>query len=162
MPVDDLRLTHVPTVKVGMLIRRPARDVFRAFVDPDVTTRFWFTHSSGPLTRGAKVRWEWEMYGVSTDVAVRELEDDRRVVFDWGDAEESTTVKLRLLPNGDDATYVQVTETGFIGDGDAIVARVVGSTAGFYQVICAVKALLEHDVVLTVVRDHAPPERLDV
>ena len=36
-------------VKVGMLIRRPPEDVFEAFADPAITTRFWFTKSSGRL-----------------------------------------------------------------------------------------------------------------
>jgi len=48
-----------------MLIRRPPGDVFQALVDPAITTRFWFTKSSGELVRGATVRWEWEMYGAS-------------------------------------------------------------------------------------------------
>jgi hypothetical protein len=32
-----------------MLIRRPVEEVFNAFVDPTVTTRFWFSRSSGQL-----------------------------------------------------------------------------------------------------------------
>ncbi|MEV1167923.1 hypothetical protein [Nonomuraea sp. NPDC049784] len=36
-----------------MLIRRPPAEVFQAFADPDVTTRFWFTKSTGKLTPGA-------------------------------------------------------------------------------------------------------------
>jgi catechol 2,3-dioxygenase-like lactoylglutathione lyase family enzyme len=32
-----------------MLIRKPAAEVFEAFVDPDVTTHFWFTKGSGRL-----------------------------------------------------------------------------------------------------------------
>jgi hypothetical protein len=51
---------------------------------------------------------------------------------------------------------VQVTETGFKGDGDELVARAAGSTGGFTIALCALRALLEHDVVLTVVRDRFP------
>jgi hypothetical protein len=51
---------------------------------------------------------------------------------------------------------------GLRGDGDRLVARVADSTGGFTQVLCALKALLEHDVVLTVVRDHAPPEGVEL
>jgi len=156
IPVDDLKLTHVPSVKVGMLIRRPPGEVFQAIVDPAVTTRFWFTGSSGELVPGAKVRWDWEMYGVSTQVSVREVEDDRRVLFEWGDDDESTRVEFRFVPYDDEATYVGVTESGLGGDGDQVVSRVAGSTGGFCQVLCAMKALLEHDVVLTVVADRFP------
>ncbi|HYY78943.1 MAG TPA: SRPBCC family protein [Actinomycetes bacterium] len=144
-----------------MLIRRPPSEVFQAVVDPAVTTRFWFTRSSGRLTPGAQVRWDWEMYGVSTNVSVKQVEDDRRVLFDWGDGDETTTVEFRFLP-WEDATYVQVTERGLRGDGDALVARAAGSTGGFTTVLCVLKALLEHGVVLTAVLDHFPPKGLEL
>jgi len=145
-----------------MLIRRPPGEVFQALVDPAITTRFWFTKSSGKLVPGATVQWDWEMYGVSTKVAVKEVEDDSRILIDWGDDDEFTTVEFRFIPAGDDRTYVQVTETGLSGDADEIVSRVAGSTGGFTNVLCALKALLEHDVVLTVVLDHSPPEGVEV
>jgi len=47
--MSDRRLGQVPTSKTGMLIRRPVAEVFEAFVDPAITTRFWFTRSSGRL-----------------------------------------------------------------------------------------------------------------
>lgn len=156
MPVDDLQLTHAPSVEVGMLIRRPPGDVFRALVDPAITTRFWFTKSSGKLVRGATVRREWEMYGASTKVWVKEIEDNSRILIDWGDDDETTTVEFRFVPYGDDATYVRVTETRHTGDGDEVAARAADSTGGFTFMICALKALLEHDVVLTVVLDAHP------
>lgn len=58
-----MSLETAPTARAQMLIRRPAAEVFEAFVEPSVTTRFWFTKSSGRLTPGSEVRWEWEMYG---------------------------------------------------------------------------------------------------
>lgn len=161
MPVDNLQLTHAPSVKVGMLIRRPPEEVFQALVDPAITTRFWFTKSSGKLTAGATIQWEWEMYGASAKVWVREVEDDRRIVFDWGDDDATTTVEFGVVPHGDAAAYLQVTETGLGGDGDEVVARALDSTGGFTFMVCALKALLEHDVVLTTVRD-AHPQNLEL
>jgi uncharacterized protein YndB with AHSA1/START domain len=162
MSNDNLQLSQIPTVKVGMLIRRPPAEVFQAFVDPAVTTRFWFTKSSGKLTPGARIQWDWEMFGVSDQVLVKEVEDNRRILIEWGDGDGSTAVEFRFIPWREEATYVQITESGLRGDGDELVSRVAGSTGGFYQVLCALKALLEHDVVLTVIRDHAPPEGLNL
>jgi len=45
-----------PIVKAQMLIRRPVSEVFQAFVDPAVTTKFWFTKSSGPLPQKSPLR----------------------------------------------------------------------------------------------------------
>jgi uncharacterized protein YndB with AHSA1/START domain len=156
MSADDLHLTHVPSVQVGMLVRRPADQVFQALVDPAITTRFWFTRSTGKLTPGARVRWDWEMYGVSADVAVKDVDEGRRILFDWGADDESTTVEFRFTPWEGNATFVEVTETGLTGDGDAIAARLAGSTGGFSLALSALKAYLEHDIVLAVVADRFP------
>ncbi len=44
-----MKIERVPSAEASMLIRRPVGEVFRAFVDPEITTRFWFTESSGGL-----------------------------------------------------------------------------------------------------------------
>ena len=162
MPQNDLRLTRAPTMNAGMLVRRPPERVFQAFVDPAVTTRFWFTRSSGRLAPGARVQWDWEMYGASTTVSVREFEENRLIVADWGPEDSPITFKVRFIPWRGDATYVHFTEDGFTGTADEFVARVIDSTAGFTMVLSALKALLEHDVVLTLVQDKAPPEGLEL
>jgi len=40
-----------------MMIRKPVATVFQAFIDPSVTTRFWFTKSSGKLEAGKTITW---------------------------------------------------------------------------------------------------------
>jgi uncharacterized protein YndB with AHSA1/START domain len=154
---EPLQLSRAPSTQVGMLIRRAAPDVFAAMTDPDLTTRFWFTRSSGPVIRGAQLSWTWEMYGVSSAVSVTDLEKDRRLRFTWSgyDPEHPTTVEFRFVPWAD-STYVQVTETGFRGDADTLVARVIDSTTGFTFLLSSLKAFLEHDVVLRVVLDAHP------
>ena len=67
-----------PIVRSAILIRKPVAEVFEAFVDPDKTRRFWFSHGSARLVSGQNLTWTWEMYGASTDVEVLEagtLED---------------------------------------------------------------------------------------
>ena len=61
---ETLQLTHVPQSKTGMLIRKPVAEVYTAFVDPAITTKFWFTKSSGRLEVGQRVQWDRETYGV--------------------------------------------------------------------------------------------------
>jgi len=41
--MNNLQLKQVPVAKTGMLIRRPVADVFAAFIEPNITTQFWFT-----------------------------------------------------------------------------------------------------------------------
>lgn len=145
-----------PVATAQMLIRRSATDVFEAFADPAVTTHFWFSRSSGRLEPEAHVRWEWEMYGFSTPVAVREIEPGRRILIDWGEESEATKVEWRFEPRGEDNCFVTVRNWGFPGDADKVMAQALDSTGGFNLVLAGLKAWLEHGVELRLVEDHAP------
>jgi len=137
-----------------MLIRRPASTVFQAFVDADITTRFWFTRSSGPLSAGARVRWAWEMYGAATDVTALEVEQDKRIVIEWDDP--PTRVEWLFTARADDTTQVSITNHGRAGSGDDVVRQALDVMGGFSLVLAALKALLEHGVELKLVADHFP------
>jgi uncharacterized protein YndB with AHSA1/START domain len=52
-----MKLEIAPVAKSEMLIRRPVGEVFEAFADPAITSRFWFTKGSGRLEPGRK--WAW-------------------------------------------------------------------------------------------------------
>jgi uncharacterized protein YndB with AHSA1/START domain len=136
------------------MIRRPVSEVFHAFVDPSVTSRFWFTRGSGPLEPGARVRWEWEIYGASTEVTVVALETDRRISILWDDP--PVPVEWRFEERGGDATIVTITNYGFRGSADEVVAQALDSMGGFTLVLAGLKAYLEHGIELNLVGDHFP------
>ena len=154
--MENLQLTQVPVSKTGMLIRRPVAEVFEAFVDPDVTTKFWFTKSSGRLEPGRQVQWEWEMYGISVPVTAKIIEPDKRIVIEWPGYSDPTTVEWTFAVQEDGTTFVSITEAGFTGDGDELVKQVTDSTQGFTLVLAGLKALLEHNVRLNLVADRYP------
>jgi hypothetical protein len=81
--MDDLHLKQVPVAKTGMLIRRPVAAVFAAFNDPEVTTKFWFTKSSGRLEAGKQVKWEWEIYDASTQAVAEVIEPNKLIIIEW-------------------------------------------------------------------------------
>lgn len=145
-----------PVARAGMMIRRPVAEVFKAFVDPAVTTRFWFTRSSGRLETGARLRWDWEMYGAGADVVVRAIDPNRRILIDWGDAGAMTQVEWTFEAKGPDHTFVEVTDRGFGGDKQAQVAAALDSAGGFALVLAGAKALLEHGLTLNLVPDRHP------
>ncbi|HEY1176208.1 MAG TPA: SRPBCC family protein [Phytomonospora sp.] len=158
MNQENQRMSTIPSVNVGMLIRRPAHEVFQAIADPAITSKIWYTKSSGKMTPGAELTWEWEMHGASTRTSVQEVDDNSRIRFTWDNytPDAPTTVEFRCTPMPDDTTYVHITETGFTGTADELVHYLTDSTGGFTFLISALKALLEHDIVLTLVADANP------
>ena len=154
-----MEIHDVPIAQTGMLIRRPVAEVFEAFVDPAITSRFWFTKGGGRLEPGKRVRWDWEMYGHSVNVDVKAVERNKRIEIEWSPQDghgPSTTVEWIFSPRAGDATFVTVTNKGFHGDGDAIVKQALDSMSGFSFVLSGAKAVLEHDVELNLIADRYP------
>jgi uncharacterized protein YndB with AHSA1/START domain len=48
-------IMNVVIVNTAMLIRRPFAEVFEAFVDPDISSKFWFSKGSSRLAPGLTV-----------------------------------------------------------------------------------------------------------
>jgi uncharacterized protein YndB with AHSA1/START domain len=144
--------------KVEMLIRRPVAEVFEAFVNPAITSQFWFSKGSDRLEPGKQVKWDWEMYGFSLEVTVKAVERDARIVIEWPGEVAPTTVEWIFMPRPDGTTFVSITNTGFDGEEDQIVRQALNSTEGFAFVLSGLKALLEHNIRLNLVPDRFPDE----
>jgi uncharacterized protein YndB with AHSA1/START domain len=152
-----MQLQNVPIAKAEMLIRKPVAEVFEAFVNPAVTSQFWFTKGSGRLEAGKQIQWDWEMYGHSVQVNVKAIEANKRILIEWPSYGGAPgTVEWVFTSRADNSTFVSITNTGFSGDMDEIIKQVVESTEGFTLVLAGLKALLEHNVVLNLVPDRFP------
>lgn len=134
-----------------MKVRRPVSDVFNAFIDPAVTTKFWFTKSDGKLEIGKTVIWEWEMYGASTPVTPLDIRRDERISIEWGDP--ATYVDFEFTRLSNDETYVEIRHYGFRESGDELLAAVRDSTGGFTTVVDGLKCWLEHGIALNLILD---------
>jgi uncharacterized protein YndB with AHSA1/START domain len=152
----NFQLTQVPMTKTGMLIRRPVVDMFEAFINPDITTKFWFTKSSGRLEVGQPVQWAWEMYDISIPVTAKIIEPNKRILIEWPGYSGPTAVEWTFAPQEDGTTFVSITEVGFTGNGDELVKQVTDSTQGFTLVLAGLKAFLEHHLQLNLVGDRFP------
>jgi uncharacterized protein YndB with AHSA1/START domain len=159
LTMNNPTLTYTPNGTAAMLIRRPVAEVFAAFVDPAITSKFWFSKGSGKLESGKRVQWDWEMHNVSIQVDVKEIEPNRRILIEWPAYSGPTTVEWVFTDRADGTTFVEVTEAGFRGDADEVVKQAMASTGGFALVLAGLKALLEHDIRLNLVQDRFPDSK---
>jgi uncharacterized protein YndB with AHSA1/START domain len=144
-------MTNDVIIEAQMLIRKPVEIVFNAFIDPVITTKFWFTKSSGPLQEGKTVTWEWEMYKVSSNVTTKKIIPDQLISTEWGDP--ATTVDYEFNALTDDITYVVIKNYGFSLSGEELIAAVMNNTGGFTTVLDGLKAYLEYGIELNLVGD---------
>jgi uncharacterized protein YndB with AHSA1/START domain len=145
-----------PAAKAAMLIRKPVHEVFEAMVNPEITSKFWYSKGKGRLDKDEKVVWMWEFYGVSAEVSVEQVEPERSVTFSWGEEDSPTNVHITFEPRGDNATFISVEETGFREDMPDLIEKIVGQTDGWALVMAAMKAYLEQGINIKVVEDRHP------
>lgn len=142
-------------VTAQMLIRKPVSAVFEAFIDPEITKNFWFTKGSGKLQEGKTVTWEWEMYGVSTNVQVKQIIQDKKIVVDWNDP--VTTIEFDFTVVDESSTLLLINNYGFKQQGEALIKAINDNTGGFTTVVDGLKAYLEHGINLNLIGDKFPP-----
>ena len=104
------------------------------------------------LAPGARVRWDWEMYGVGDDIVVTAFEPNKRVVFNWSEP-AANVVEWRFEPHAL-GTLVNITNSEL--KADDVVAEALDLTQGWNLVLAAAKAWLEHGIRLDLTADRAP------
>ena len=130
-----------------LLIRRPVREAFDAFVNPDTITRFWLKATTGPLEPDAVVDWAFLVPGATETVRVTAFEPEREISFAWSDG---VHVQLSFTALASAETRVTFEARGF-----ADAAATVGATEGFTIVLCDLKTLLETGTSANLVADKA-------
>lgn len=146
-----------PVATAQMMIRQPIERVFESLIEPSITSRFWFSKSSGPLSVGKRVRWDWEMYGLHTEVEVKALETNKRILLEWNQPEDPSVVEWTFEARGPDRTFVKVKNWGFAkGDLKRANHEAIASTGGFSFVLAAMKVFLEHGIEPNLIVDHDP------
>lgn len=154
-------MNPIKEASAQMTIRKPATEVYQAFINPEITTQFWFTHSTGPLEVGKSVTWTWEMYGVSTISAPVELIPYELIKMNWEGGGSTTTVEFHFISISASTTYLSIKHYGFDKEGEELKAAIIDSTRGFIMVLAGCKAWLEHGINLNLVGDKYPKEVAD-
>ena len=138
--------------EVSGRINRPAADVFEAVADPKELSGYFTTGGAqGRLETGATVTWDFHDFPGAFPVHVVEVETNKRIVLKWG-AEDGnggveTTVTIRFEPTEDGRTIVSIAEEGWPSTEQGL-ANSYGNCMGWSQMICAMKAWIEHGINL--------------
>jgi uncharacterized protein YndB with AHSA1/START domain len=141
-----------------MLIRKPINEVFEAFINPEVTSKFWFTKSTGKLEPDKYIEWTWEMYNHTVIVFVKSIEINKTIIIEWGNYQDKSIVEWSFKEYKDNTTFVSIVNSGFQGDIEQIISQIRDSTEGFTMVLAGLKAYLEYKIQLNLIRDRFPNE----
>lgn len=148
--------------QVAVRIARPVDEVFEAVADPAQLSRYFTTGgAAGRLETGSTVQWEFHDFPGAFPVDVVEVERNRRIVLRWEASEgvppESgtsaagagyqTTVTITFEPLEGDRTLVSIAEEGWRTTAAGLKAS-YGNCQGWTEMLCSLKAYLEHGIQL--------------
>lgn len=142
--------------EAGMLIKKPIAEVCEAFVNPEITTNFWFTKSSGKLEEGKELLWTWEMYGVDVPVKILKLVPNEKIEIEWGNLDQLSKVKWVFKKLSENETFVSIVNDDLKGNTDQLKAVIRDSTGGFTLVLAGCKMWLEHGIKANFIQDRFP------
>lgn len=139
---------------VFLFIGKPPEQLFEAVADPEQLSCYFTTGGAvGRLETGATVQWDFHDFPGAFPVQVVQAVPSERIVFRWP-AEDPTvvepyllTVTIRFEATGDGRTRVEIEETGW-HDLPASRAASYGNCMGWAQMLCALKAWVEHGINL--------------
>lgn len=154
---------NYPIVESQMLIRKPLNEVFEAMINPEITSKFWFTKSSGRVEPGKTLEWEWGQFGVSDMVDILEVNSNEYISLEWKLGDLKTKVEMFFESHSDTSTLFKVTESGFWDSPPAEdekledkIKLMLGQNGGWNLVLCNMKAWLELGINLNLIADHKP------
>jgi uncharacterized protein YndB with AHSA1/START domain len=141
-------------VETQLLIRKSPKVVFKALVDPKITTQFWFTKSSGKLEKGRTVIWEWEMYGTRDEVKVLEILPDKKITIEWGTPKSKVDFLFEEFKKNQ--TLVKIVCYDFTHRKKDLVATMLDYMGGFTTVLNGLKSCVEYNLNLNLIKDKYP------
>lgn len=131
-----------------MKINKPAKEVFDAFVDPAKIGKFWFSSSSERWEQGKTITLRYDEYHAQGDIQIIEIEQDKKIVFRWGDNGESHVVTITLNEVDNKSTMIEVNEEGFNENDDQLISHLIDNKEGWVYMLTCLKGYLEYDVNL--------------
>ncbi|MEY4545574.1 MAG: hypothetical protein RL685_1769 [Pseudomonadota bacterium] len=144
--------SSAPVAQVELLIRCARGQAFSAFVEPEQLTRFWLSKASGRLEPGRQVRWEFLVPGAAADVTVENIVENESIRTVW---EDGSHVEWTFAEHALGGTVVAVTQWGFPGGREEVLAQALDATSGFTLVLAELKVLLEQGRGANIVSDKA-------
>lgn len=130
-------------VTTKLKLNKPANKVFEAFVSPSKIGNFWFSSSSERQEKGKRITLRYDEYNAEGVINVLEIENNKKIVFSWGEEHGEETVVTITLKEDDTSTIIEVNESGVKEDDPEIVEKMIGQKEGWVYTLTCLKGYLE-------------------
>ena len=133
---------------VAVRINKPVDEVFKAFVDNEIISKYFVTSASAPIkAAGDKITWTWGTEH-KTEITITDYEENKRVAFTWPafqvDYDTNVLFEFQVVEG---KTRVVVTEEGWKDDKAGINSSLMNN-AGWKDMLLCMKAWVMHNIDL--------------
>ena len=127
-------------------IFKPVNKVFEAFVDPSKIGNFWFSSSSERWEQGKTITLRYDEYDAQVDIKIMEIEENKKIVFQWGADGGGHVVTITLKELDNVSTIIEVNEEGFNENDDELISNLLDNKEGWVYMLTCLKGYLEFGV----------------
>lgn len=127
-------------------IKKPANEVFEAFVDPEKISNFQFSSTSERWKQGKTITVKYDEYNAQIEIVIIEIEVNKKIVFHWGANGEGYVVTIMLEADDHMSTIIEVREEGFNEKDKGFVNQLIDNKEGWVFMLTCLKAYLEFEV----------------
>lgn len=132
------------TSQASIQIQKPVHEVFDGITNPEKMTKYFISKSTGSLTSGQEVFWQFPEFDGSYPVNQVNVQPNSIISFVW---DPGTVVRIELEEQADGSTVVSVTE-GSKPLNEENMKWLVSNTGGWANFLACLKAYLEYDIQL--------------
>jgi uncharacterized protein YndB with AHSA1/START domain len=132
---------------ISQTIHKPKAEVFHSVVDPDILSSYFTKSSSGPMKKGAALKWTWPGADEEGIFYVDDVIAEEKIESHWQawKVEYDVNTKFEFIAKDDNTTVVQITESGFHND-DIGHESAFGQCQGWTHMLMCLKARLEFGI----------------
>lgn len=128
-----------------MKIKKPAHELYEAFVDPLKIGYFWFSSSSERWAPEKNITLRYDEYNAEGTIKIRKLDSNQLIVFE---DEGGHVVTITFDETTSSSTIVAVKEEGFNESDDDYVNQLLDNKEGWVYTLTCLKAYLEYGAVV--------------
>lgn len=136
--------------QVHAKIKKPINEVFEAVYNPKILSKYFTTGgASGPLDKGKEVLWSFHDMEGQFPVMVKETVPHEKIIIAWDNHEGGMTeTEITFEAIEDALTLVNIRESGWQQLNQAALDESYSHCEGWMQMLCCLKAYIEHGIVL--------------
>lgn len=135
-------------IKAGLIVCKPANEVFEAIADPSKMSRYFISESTGRMEAGKTLTWKFPEMDMEFPVRIIATRKDEYISYNWDDMDGTeTAVEIFLKPAGAGKTFVTVTEKSRENN-EAGIQWLRQNTEGWANFLACLKAYLEYGINL--------------